>query len=91
MTDNGLLAHLIFRNSDGSFTAAGWYWMVLSVAVILGAIILVAFPKIVVKRVGLLRTTPHAVLLLRLFYAAVGAMAIWFALMALTAGPGQLV
>lgn len=32
-----MLAHVVFRNLDGSFTPAGWYWLLISGWVLLGS------------------------------------------------------
>jgi uncharacterized membrane protein YhaH (DUF805 family) len=84
------LAHLGFRNHDGSFTVWGWYWLVLSVLVFAASLLAFVVPGLMC-RVARLRDVRHASLLVRLLSVATGAMAVWFGLMAITAGPGQLV
>jgi hypothetical protein len=85
-----MLAHLMFRNRDGSFTVSGWYWLVLSLLVFAGSLLAFAVPR-VICRAGRLQDVPYATLLVRLLSAAAGGLAVWFGLMAITAGPGQLV
>jgi asparagine N-glycosylation enzyme membrane subunit Stt3 len=85
-----MLAHLIFRNSDGSFTASGWYWLVISTFVFAGAMFTLVVPQATVRRARL-QNVGQAVVMVRLFSLLVGAGAIWFGVMAITAGPGQLV
>lgn len=41
-----MLAHLVFRNLDGSFTASGWYCLVISGFVLLGSITYAIAPAI---------------------------------------------
>jgi hypothetical protein len=85
-----MLAHLVFRNPDGSFTVSGWYWLVLSVLVFAVSLLAFTVPG-VMCRVARLQSIRRATLLVRLLSAVTGGMAVWFGLMAVTAGPGQLV
>lgn len=85
-----MLAHLTFRTPGGSLTGWGWYWVVISTVVIIGSLFNVIAPQ-VICRMARLESMPHALSGIRLFSLVTGAGAIWFGLMALTAGPGQVV
>ncbi len=85
-----MLAHLLFRNSDGSFTVTGWYWVTLSTVVIVLSLVYMIFPDAVARKARL-QSFPHAAAAVRVFALVTGSVATWFGLMAITAGPGQLV
>lgn len=83
-------AHMVFRNPDGSFTVSGWYWLTLSALVFAASLLAFAAPGLVC-RIARLRGIRRAPRLVRLLATVTGGLAVWFALMAVTAGPGQLV
>ncbi|PZR83451.1 MAG: hypothetical protein DLM65_01930 [Candidatus Aeolococcus gillhamiae] len=105
-----MLAHLVFRNTDGSLTLTGWYWLVISGWVLVWAAAYFAAPKLLfgilgwqvrrsrrpnsfisAARVEEWKGSRRARLVVRAASLALACMAIWFASMAVAAGPGQLV
>jgi hypothetical protein len=78
----------VYRDATGGYTPFGWFWLGLSFTVVIGAAVNVAVPKLGL-RLTFLGHLPHAATAMRICSALTGLVAIWFALIALTAKPGQ--
>jgi hypothetical protein len=89
-----MLAHLVFRAGDGSFTAAGWYWMATSTLLLVLSTATFVAPHLATRPLRRLGPAPfitQKVWFVRGFAVLVAGLAIWFGATAILAGPGQLV
>ena len=86
-----MLAHLVFRNVDGSFNAIGWFWLALSVVVVIGAAWNLVLPQRMIQKTEWLKTASHPLAKLRLLATVALVVGVLFIVVAVSSGPGQIV